>query len=108
MNLDTLSEQYGDVAGKTLGFVIKSLAHPERKYTVEAKLTNGQYAIVRLGTGSSYLVSGTEDRYDFAVSMARIREVKTEIGELESQAASIAARLFVLNGELGTDTCLVS
>lgn len=101
MNLNTLSGQYGELAGKTVGFVIKSLAHPDRKFKVEAKLGNGKFAITRLDTGDSYLVMGTEDRYEFAITMARIREVKAEIVELEEQSATIAARLVTLNGELG-------
>lgn len=102
MNLNTLSEQNTGLTGSPVGFVIKSLAHPDRKFTVEAKLANGKYAITRIGTGQNFFVLGTEDRYDFAVTVARIREVKAEIVELEEQAGTIAARLTELKGELGT------
>lgn len=102
MDLNTLSAEAGRVTGNVVGFVIKSLAHPDRKFNVEAKLSGGKFAITRLDTGASYLVSGTEDRYDFAIAMARIREVKAEIVELGEQAATIAERLTVLKTELGT------
>jgi hypothetical protein len=101
MNLNQLSEQNTGLMGVAVGFVIKSLAHPERKFMVEAKLGGGKYAITRLDTGASYFVLGTEDRYEFAITAARIREVKAEIGELTEQAGVIAARLLELNGELG-------
>lgn len=101
MNLDTLSAEYGRATGKTVGFVIKSLAHPERKFKVEAKLTSGQYGITRLDTGKSYLVLGTEDRYSFVIPMTRVTEVKAEIVELSEQATTIAERLTTLKAELG-------
>lgn len=102
MNLIDLSAEYGRVAGTTLGFTVKSLAHPERKFKVEALLGNGKYAITRLDTNASYFVAGTEDRYDFVVSMARVRALKAEIVELSEQAATINARLGVLTTELGS------
>lgn len=102
MNLKELSEQNVTLMGSPTGFVIKSLAHPERKFKVEALLANGKFAITRLDTGANYFVSGTEDRYEFAVTVARIREVKAEIVELEEQATTIGARLTELKGELGT------
>lgn len=101
MNLNTLSAQAGEILGNTVGFMIKSLAHPDRKFKVEAKLGNGKFAITRIDTGVNYFVLGDEDRYDFAVTMARLREVKAEIAELSEQAKTIAVRLGTLKGELG-------
>lgn len=100
MNLNTLSEESGRTTGSIAGFVIKSLAHPDRRFRVEAKLSNGKFAITRLDTGASYFVLGSEDRYEFAMPMTRIREVKQEIAELDEQAATIAARLSELKIEL--------
>ncbi len=102
MNLKDLSAANVGLMGSAVGFVIKSLAHPDRKFKVEALLGNGKFAITRLDTGANYFVLGTEDRYEFAVTVARIREVKAEIVELEDQAGAIAARLLELKGELGT------
>lgn len=102
MTLNDLSAEAGRVLGSTVGFMIKSLAHPDRKFKVEALLTSGKFAITRLDTGASYLVAGTEDRYDFSISMARVREVKAEIGELSEQVETINARLGTLKTELGT------
>jgi hypothetical protein len=102
MNLNELSTQNVGLVGSPVGFVIKSLAHPDRKFKVEAKLGNGKFAITRIDTGANYFVLGTEDRYEFAVTVARIREVKAEIVELEEQAGTIAERLTELKGELGT------
>ncbi len=102
MTLKELSVASVGMGLGAVGFVIKSLAHPERKFKVEAMLGNGKFAITRIDTGANYFVLGTEDRYEFAVTVARIREVKAEIGELTEQAATIAARLTELKGELGT------
>ncbi len=96
-----LSNTHAIETGSPLGFVVKSLSHPDRKYKVEYFLADsGKYAITRLGTGEGYLVKGTEDRYEFAVSMARIREVKAEIAELGDQAGVITERLSILKNEL--------
>ena len=101
MTLQQLSAQSVGLWLGAMGFVIKSLAHPQRKFKVEAMLASGKFVITRLDTGSNYFVLGTEDRYEFAVTAARIREVKAEIVELEDQAVTIATRLIELNGELG-------
>ena|ERR1700676_1957211 len=105
MNLNQLSTESNRVTGSFTGFIIKSLAHPDRKFRVESKLSTGKFAITRLDTNSSYLVLGTEDRYEFAIPMGRILEVKTQVAELEEQAASIATRLITLKEELGTYSC---
>lgn len=102
MNLNTLSGEYAaTTGGKIVGFVVRSVRHSDRTYKVEAKLGNGKFAITRVETGESYFVDGTEDRYTFAISLARVRELKGEIVELEEQAATIAARLSTLTTELG-------
>lgn len=101
MNLKELSTQSLALGLGAVGFVIKSLAHPDRKFKVEALLGNGKFAITRIDTGANYFVSGTEDRYEFAVTMARIRELKEEKTELAEQAATIAARIVELDVELG-------
>jgi hypothetical protein len=101
MNLIDLSSTYMGETGNPVGFVVKSLSHPDRRYKVEFFLADsGKFAITRLGTGEGYLVKGSEDRYEFAVSMARIREIKAEIGELTEQTAVINDRLSFLKTEL--------
>ncbi len=93
MDLNSLSSAALTATGSGVGFVIKSLAHPERKFVVEAKLSNGKFAIVRLDTGASYMVLGTEYRYDFAMTFARISEIKAEISELTARIAELGATL---------------
>ena len=100
MTLEQLSVAAAAATGNPLGFVIKSLAHPDRKFRVCFKFASGKYGITRLDTGTDYLVNGTEDRYDFVIPMNRIREVKAEIGELAGQKALIDARMVELNGVL--------
>jgi hypothetical protein len=102
MTLDQLSQEAALATGSGIGFNILSLAHPERKFTVAAGPIGGKYVIVRLDTGNSYLVAGTEDRYDASTNMARIREVKSEIAELTERAVTISERMAVLNEELGS------
>ncbi len=100
MNLNTLSAQNNETMGSKVGFVIKSLAHPDRKFKVEALLASGKFAITRIDTGASYFVSGTEDRYEFAVTLARVREVQAEKSELMEQLETIKARVAELDGQL--------
>lgn len=100
MTLEQLSVEALRVTGNALGFVVKSLAHPERKFKVCFKFASGKFGITRLDTGVDYIVEGGSDRYDFAIAMARIRELKTEIGELTEQQTVIATRLGALTGEL--------
>jgi hypothetical protein len=102
MTLDQLSQEAALATGSGIGFNILSLAHRERKFTVAAGPIGGKYVIVRCDTGNSYLVAGTEDRYDMATNMTRVREVKSEIVELTEQGATISERLAALNEELGS------
>jgi len=97
MNLDTLATEALRVTGSGVGFYIKSVAYPDRKFLVESKLTSGKYAITRLDTGISYLVLSTEDRYEMAISFARLTEVRAEIGELTARIAELQGTL----GEYG-------
>lgn len=101
MNLVTLSAQNLATTGNALGFVIKSLAHPERKFKVEAKLTSGKFVITRFDNNESYMVLGTEDRYEMAVTAARLTEVKLEVGQLLEQRTIIADRLAELKETYG-------
>lgn len=100
MNLEQLSTEAGRVTGNALGFVIKSLAHPERKFRVCYKLASGKYAITRLDSGKDFLVDGSEDRYDFVIPIARIRDIKAELVELTDQKAVIDVRMTELTGVL--------
>jgi hypothetical protein len=96
MNLIELSAEAGRVTGKGLGFVVKSIAHPERKYKVEALLGNGEFVITRLGDGGkSYFVGGDQDRYDFSIPMARV-------SDLIAEKATLTERLSVVTSELST------
>lgn len=94
MTLEQLSTEAGRATGNVLGFVIKSLAHPDRRFRVCYKFASGKFGITRLDTGSDYLVGGDSDRYDFVIPVARIIEVKAEMAE-------ITARLAELDGMLG-------
>ncbi len=98
MNLIDLSAEAGRVTGKSLGFTIKSLAYPERKFLVEAVVSGGKFAITRLDTGKSYFVAGTEDRYDFVVAMSRISELMSEKAHLIEALADVTAELTSLGG----------
>lgn len=100
MTLEQLSTEAARATGNALGFVIKSLAHPDRKFRVCFKFASGKYGITRLDTGADYLVGGGEDRYDFVIAMNRIREVKLELGELSEQKAIIETKMAELNGVL--------
>ncbi len=102
MNLNVLSAESVAAGLGAVGFVIKSLAHPDRKFTVMTAFPDGKFGIVRLDTGLSYLVAGTEDRYAFAMPIARITELRSEYKELVEQADTISARLGVVTGELGS------
>ncbi len=93
MNLNTLSADALSASGSGIGFYIKSVAHPDRKFLVETKLANGKFVITRLDTGANYFVLGTEDRYELAVSFARISEVRAEIGELTARIAELEGTL---------------
>ena len=97
MNLIELSAEAGRVIGKSLGFVVKSVAHPERKYKVEALLSTGEFVITRLGDGGkSYFVEGgDQDRYDFSIPMSRV-------SDLIAEKASLTERLNVVTDELST------
>ncbi len=102
MNLNTLSETAMSIGLGAVGFVVKSVAHPDRKYSVDFKMPNGKFAITRLSDGSNYFVGGLEDRYEFAIPVARISELKSEMSELIEQKEVILARLGTIAGELGT------
>lgn len=100
MTLDQLSTEASRATGNGLGFVIKSLAHPERKFRVCFKFASGKFGITRLDTGADYLVGGDSDRYDFVIPVGRIREVKAELIELGEQKATIDARMTELTDVL--------
>ena len=100
MTLKELSTEAARVTGSGLGFVVKSLKHPERKFLVGFEFKSGKYGITRLDTGDDYIVEGGSDRYEFAVNMARLREVKMEMTELNDQKTLIETRLAELTGEL--------
>lgn len=105
MTLDQLSAEAGRATGNALGFIIKSAAHPDRKFRVCFKFASGKYGITRVApadgeVGKDYLVSGAEDRYDFVIPLNRIREVKGELNELAEQKATIDARMLELTGVL--------
>lgn len=99
MTLEQLSTEVANTTGNPLGFVIKSQA-TGRKFRVCYKLASGKFAITRLDDGKDYLVNGTENRYDFDVPIARIREAKAELAELIEQKAVLDARMTELNGVL--------
>lgn len=106
MTLEQLSAEATRVTGNPLGFIIKSAAHPERKFRVCFKFASGKYGITRVApagdenVGKDYLVLGTEDRYDFVIPMGRIREVKTELSELTEQMVALETRIAELNDVL--------
>lgn len=91
MTLEQLSLEAGRATGNVLGFVIKSLAHPERKFRVCYKFASGKFGITRLDTGADYLVGGDSDRYDFVIPVARIIEVKAEMAGLTARLAELDA-----------------
>jgi hypothetical protein len=101
MNLNNLSNTVSSATGSGLGFVIKSLAHPERRYRVCFKFRSGLYGITRIDSGAGakkdFIVSGLEDRYDFAIPMNRVREVYSERTELLDQKATIESRILELD-----------
>lgn len=98
MTLEQLSGEALRVTGNALGFVIRSQAHPDRKFRVCYKFASGKYGITRLDNGKDFLVDGGEDRYDFVIPIGRIREVKAEKAELLEQMETIQARLGELDG----------
>lgn len=105
MTLDQLSAEAARATGNPLGFVIKSLTHPDRKFRVCFKFASGKYGITRVSpndenVGKDYLVLGTEDRYDFVIPVARVREVKAELSELSEQKGIIETRMSELNSVL--------
>lgn len=99
MTLEQLSANAFRATGNGLGFVIKSLAHPDRKFRVCYKMGSGKYAITRVAPagddniGKDYLVSGSEDRYDFAVPVGRLAEIREELAELGEQKGAIEVRM---------------
>jgi len=94
MTLNELSASAATVLGNKFGFVIKSLAHPERKFRVGYKMDgSGQYAITRLDTGEDMFVKGDADRYDFVVPVARVRTLKADKDEITAQIATLQTRL---------------
>lgn len=104
MNLKTLSNTVKEATGEGMGFVIKSLTHTDRRYRVCYKLPSGQFVITRIDSGAGakkdFIVSGSEDRYDFVVPMSRIEEVYGERAELLDQKATIDERIANLNAIL--------
>lgn len=100
MTLEQLSTEATRATGNGLGFVIKSLAHPDRKFRVGFKFASGKYGITRLDTGKDFLVDGAEDRYDFVIPLNRINDAMTELSELADQRAVIDARMTELTGIL--------
>lgn len=100
MTLLELSAEAMRATGSGLGFVIKSLAHPERKFRVCYQFTSGKFGITRLDTGKDYIVEGATDRYDFVIPVGRIREVKAALVELTEQKLVIEARLVELGIEM--------
>lgn len=100
MNLEQLSTEALNATGSGLGFVIKSLAHPDRKFRVAYKMPSGKFAITRLDNGRDFFVDGSEDRYEFVIPVARIREVKATLVELSEQKATIDARMTELTSIL--------
>lgn len=118
MNLNKLSQTVLAATGTGLGFVIKSLEHPERKYRVCFKFPSGQFGITRLDSGikagakKDFIVDGSADRYDFVIPMSRVKEVYSERTELMEQQTTINARIAELDaivdgveglGATGTD-----
>lgn len=100
MTLNELSVEAARVTGSGLGFGIKSLAHPDRKFRVCYKMGSGKFAITRLDTGTDYFVSGSEDRYAFSVPINRIGEVRAELSELSEQKTVIETRIGELTNVL--------
>lgn len=106
MTLEQLSTEATRATGNALGFMIKSMAHPERKFRVCYKFASGKFGITRIApagdenVGKDYLVLGTEDRYEFVIPVARIREVKAELAELSEQKSVLETRIVELTGVL--------
>lgn len=94
MNLNELSAAAAGVLGAGVGFVVKSIAHPERKFRVCFKMPgSGKYAITRLDSGEDFLVTGDADRYDFVVPVARVRTLKADKDQLLIEKATIETRI---------------
>lgn len=94
MKLNELSATAETVLGSGIGFVVKSLAHPDRKYRVCYKMAgSGKFAITRLDTGEDFLVTGDADRYDFVVPVARVRTLKADKDSLLVDLATINGRI---------------
>lgn len=107
MTLEQLSTAAATATGNALGFVIKSLAHPDRKFRVGYKFASGKFGITRLDNGKDFLVDGSEDRYDFVIPVGRIREVKAELANLSEQKSLIDIRMTELTTVLDGLTGIV-
>lgn len=102
MNLMQLSAAANDATGKSVGFVVKSLKNPERKYLVGyMSPITGKFIITRLDTKEDFVVAADADRYELVVSLARLKAVKSEIKELTERQVEINERLSELQVECG-------
>lgn len=102
MKLNELSATAETVLGSGIGFIVKSLAHPDRKYRVCYKMAgSGKFAITRLDSGEDFLVTGDADRYDFVVPVARIRQLKTDKEALLVDLGTIQARIAEIDNAMG-------
>ncbi len=99
MNLNTMSEMYQTRTGTALGFLIKSRA-TGRLWTATHKTGLGQFVIADINRQKEALVSGSQDRYEFADHTndstgmtARRSELTERLAELTNKEGQLEADL---------------
>lgn len=104
MNLNTMSEVYAAQTQQALGFQLKSRT-TGRLWKAIYKAPNGSFLITDINGTKDALVSGSEDRYEFAdprfdAAATRRHELNAKLAELMNKEAQQEQAIELLREEI--------